>query len=601
MHFYLRAIRYFRQDLGKIVASLLLIGLSNLLGLLWLFPFAILIDSVLGQKPADHWIYCAFFKVVPHDDKLKQIIALAVGMLVLRLLAELLRMLQTIITIRIGYNGLMRVRCDLFKKLQQLSLAYHKSQPQGDAIYRLSYDSLGFQSILNVATGILVNAVTLIVMAVLMFTMNWKLALISLAVVPPLLIVIRGYGSILKTRYTQANEVDSQLTTAIQRSVSSIGLVQAFGRESDEYHNFFQTVGDSVRTRMRLHWDEVIYWLLLGIIFAIGAAAIFGFGAYYAYRGLLDVGMLSIFLGYLEKMYDPLNKLSSSGASFAGGMVQVQRVFDVLDRDPVIKDSPGAVHLLRQPRALRFNHVSFEYRPGEPVLSDIDVTIRPGEMVAFVGSSGVGKTTLLNLLPRFYDPTGGSLMLDEHEARHIKVADLRKHVALVLQDNAILPTTVAENIAYGRPEATDAQIRRAAEMSGAATFIEKLPQKYETQITESGGNLSGGQRQRIGIARALVTEAPIVVLDEPTSALDPQHEQMITETLKNLRGQRTIVLVSHRLSTVADCDQIFVMEAGQIVERGTHDQLVAKRGLYFSMAKHQMKLTDEVATADTRR
>jgi ABC-type multidrug transport system fused ATPase/permease subunit len=350
---------------------------------------------------------------------------------------------------------------------------------------------------------------------------------------------------------------------------------------------------------MRLHWDEVIYWLLLGIIFALGAAAIFGFGAYYAYQGVLEVGMLTIFLMYLEKMYDPLNKLSSSGASLAGGIVQAQRVFDVLDRDPVIKDSPGAIPLPRQPRTLKFDHVGFEYRPGEPVLQDIDVTIRPGEMVAFVGSSGVGKTTLLNLLPRFYDPSSGALKLDEHDARNIKVADLRKHVALVLQDNVILPTTVAENIAYGRPDSTDAQIHRAAELSGASAFIDKLPQKYETQITESGSNLSGGQRQRIGIARALITEAPIIVLDEPTSALDPQHEHMITETLKSLKSRRTIVLVSHRLSTVADCDQIFVMDGGRIIERGTHEQLIAKRGLYFTMAKYQMKLSDEATERRT--
>jgi subfamily B ATP-binding cassette protein MsbA len=353
---------------------------------------------------------------------------------------------------------------------------------------------------------------------------------------------------------------------------------------------------------MRLHLDEVLYWLILGVILGIGASVIFGYGGYLVYRGQLELGMLTMFLFYLEKLYDPLNKLSASGTTFAGANTQVRRVFDVLDLDPVIKDAPGAVHLARQARTLRFDHVSFEYRPGDLVLNDIDVTIRPGEMVAFVGSSGVGKTTLLNLLPRFYDPTRGALKLDDHDARNIRVADLRKHVALVLQDNVILPTTVAENIAYGRPDATDAQIRRAAEMSGAASFIEKLPQKYETQVTESGGNLSGGQRQRIGIARALITEAPIIVLDEPTSALDPQHEQMITETLKALRSQRTIILVSHRLSTVADCDQIFVMESGQIVERGTHEQLITQRGLYFTMAKHQMKLKDEeVLTTDEHR
>ena len=214
-------------------------------------------------------------------------------------------------------------------------------------------------------------------------------------------------------------------------------------------------------------------------------------------------------------------------------------------------------------------------------------------MVAFVGESGVGKTTLLSLVPRFYDPWQGAITLDGHDLRQVKVGDVRRHVALVLQENVVLPTSVRENIAYGRPGATDAEIRRAAELAGAAGFIDKLEHGYAEQISEAGSNLSGGQRQRISIARALLTEAPVIVMDEPTSALDPQHEQLITETLKGIKGLRTLVLVSHRLSTVADCDRIFVMDGGHIVEEGTHDALVARRGLYYKMAKHQMKLDDD--------
>jgi subfamily B ATP-binding cassette protein MsbA len=222
------------------------------------------------------------------------------------------------------------------------------------------------------------------------------------------------------------------------------------------------------------------------------------------------------------------------------------------------------------------------------VLRDVSLTIEPGEMVAFVGASGVGKSTLLNLVPRFYDPTDGAIRFDGIDARDVKIADLRRHVALVLQESVILPTTIAENIAYGRQHATMQQVRAVAEMAGAAEFIEQLPQGYNTQISEGGQNLSGGQRQRISIARALLTEAPFVILDEPTSALDPLHERHITEALRRLKRQRTVILVSHRLSTVVDCDRIFVMDGGAVAERGTHQELLALGGLYATMAHHQM-------------
>jgi ABC-type multidrug transport system fused ATPase/permease subunit len=245
--------------------------------------------------------------------------------------------------------------------------------------------------------------------------------------------------------------------------------------------------------------------------------------------------------------------------------------------------------------------VSFEYRSGEPVLRDVSAKVTPGEMVAFVGPSGAGKSTVLNLLPRFYDPTDGAVRFDGHDLRAVKLKDVRAHVALVLQENLILPTSVRDNIAYGRADATDADVRKAAELAGAHEFIQRLPDGYATVLTESGQNLSGGQRQRIAIARALASESPVVVLDEPTSALDPQNEQMVTETLRSLKGKRTVVIVSHRLSTVSDCDRIYLMEEGRVVEQGTHESLIARRGAYYRMARHQMKLgeakSDAVASA----
>jgi ABC-type multidrug transport system fused ATPase/permease subunit len=602
MHLYRRAIAYFRHDVAQIILLFILIGGWTVASVLQLWPLAVLFDDVLNPivHQENRLIPRIFLDLLP-TGRGSQIVGLAIITLLLTLGKELIQMYRTLLAIRIGYNGLVRSRIELFRKLQQLSIGYHRSQSQGDAIYRVSYDAYGFQQVFNVFVLIVVNGLTLLVMAWIMFATDWKLTLCALAVAPLLLVTIKIWGKILADRTTDVKEIDSAMTTSLQRSMAAIGLVQAFGREGDEFERFHHTVRTSVQTWLRLHWQEVLYWLAIGSIFAIGGAVMFGYGGWIVYQDQfvlhkkdgMTIGALSVFIGYLGMLFDPLRQLSTSGSSAAGAMAGVKRVFEVLDRDATIKDAPGASSLPRKPRTLQFDHAGFEYRAGEAVLVDINVTIAPGEMVAFVGSSGVGKTTLLNLLPRFYDPTSGAMKLDGHDARSIRIADLRKHVALVLQESVILPTSVAENIAYGRPDASDAQIHRAAELAGAATFIDKLPQKYESQISESGGNLSGGQRQRIAIARALLTEAPILVLDEPTSALDPQHEQMITQTLQSLKKQRTIILVSHRLSTVADCDQIFVMDEGKIVERGTHEGLIAQRGLYFQMAKHQMKLEDE--------
>lgn len=603
MQLYLRALRYYRQEVGRIVLLLTMIATSTASLTLQVFPLAILVDYFTGLK-GTNWVSRAFFGVVP-DSPIAVIVGLAVFYLLLKLLEEGLRMFQTLLSIRVGYGALMRVRCDLFRKLQELSLAYHKSQPQGDAIYRLSWDTYGVQTVVQgFIQSVVVNSLTLIWMLAIMFEANWRLTLISLAVIPPLYWTTKIYGKILQKKATEAKEVESQLTTTIQRSAATIGLVQAFSREKDEYNRFQSNVSSSVAAYLRLHWQEVLFWLMVGVILAFGAAGILGYGGYLVYRDQwinklgeagFTAGQLTIFIRLLEQLYGPLKNLSGSASMLATGVAGCKRVFEVLDRDPIIQDAPDAVALPKQPRVLDLDNVVFSYRPNNNVLDGVTCHIQPGEMVAFVGSSGVGKTTLLNLLPRFYDPVDGAIKLDGHDLRKIRVKDVRAHIALVLQENVVLPTTVRENIAYGRPDATEAQITRAAELAGAASFIDKLDHKYEEQVSESGSNLSGGQKQRISIARALLTEAPVIIMDEPTSALDPQHEQLIIETLKNIKGHRTLILVSHRLSTVADCDQIFVMEAGKIIEQGKHHELIKQRGLYWQMAKHQLKLEDSEA------
>jgi len=608
VRFYARVLSYFAPDWPYILLTFGFIVCSTVAALLQPFPLAILIDSIEVKEPSNHWAYRFFLWLSP-ESVLGKIIALAVITLVLRLVQELFTMGKALANIRVGYSGLMRARCDLFEKLQQLSLAYFKSQPQGDAIYRLSTDVYGFQTTLNnLVNAVVVSAVTLVAMAWIMFSMNWRLTCLALTVTPALVWSHRYFHGVLKRKWMDVKEIDTALTTTIQRSVATMGLVQAFGQEEREYGKFEHTVRSSISKYVRTHLSEIAYGLVVGLILGTGSALIFGYGGYLVYRDQfvnhvgengMTVGKLLVFITYLAQLYGPLSNLTAAGASMTQGVVGCQRVFEVLDRDPVIFDAPDARALAKQSRVLTLENLTFEYLPETPILRSISATISPGQMVAFVGSSGVGKSTMLSLLPRFYDPTGGSIRLDGIDIRGVRIKDLRRHIALVLQENTILPASVSENIAYGRPEASDEQIRHAAKLAEADTFIRALPEGYATEISESGANLSGGQRQRIAIARALITEAPIMILDEPTSALDPNNERSITHTLNSLKGQRTIILVSHRLSTVVECDQIFMMERGEIIERGTHDELVARRGAYYEMARHQLQLDEAEAGATT--
>jgi subfamily B ATP-binding cassette protein MsbA len=342
---------------------------------------------------------------------------------------------------------------------------------------------------------------------------------------------------------------------------------------------------------MKMAWQEQLYPLAVQTVFGIGRASVIGVGGYFVYRDFaagnpngFTMGAVLAFLIYYERLWDPINRLTGFPAAVAINAAACDRVFHVLDRAPDVQDPPHPSPLPVRPRTLRLENVSFSYDAGRPVLSEVSATVRPGEMVAFIGPSGAGKSTLLNLLPRFYDPTAGAITLDGHDLRTVSLDDVRHHVTLVPQENALLPTTIGENIAYGSPGATRRQVVEAARLAGAAEFIEQMPEGYDTPVTESGQNLSGGQRQRLAIARALLTEAPILVLDEPTSALDPHHEQLIRQTLRALRGRRSLILVTHRLEAAADCDHVVVLCGGRVVERGTHEGLLAAGGPYARMA-----------------
>jgi subfamily B ATP-binding cassette protein MsbA len=581
---------YFASDRALIAVLVLLIGISVFVGLLEAWPLAVLIDTVLTREPKGGWTHQALLSFLP-EDKLGQVIAVVLvgaGLQIVGYSAWLGRMM---INYHLNYRGTARVRYDLFTKLQEIGLTYHRSHPQGDGLFRLSYDVLGPWGIVDLVIGTAVAAVVAVIMASILLSINTPLALAALSIAPFMIASNWFFGRRIHTRTLDSKQADTDLMSFTQQALATMGLAQAFRREPHEFARYQGWIMRSIRAALRLNWQEQLYPFTRDVMLAVAGAIIFGYGGYLVYRdqfaapiaGGMTVGVLFVFVDYTRKLWDPLKWLTEFVAKVQFHIAASRRVFAVLDAPVSITEAPNAKNLPLLPRTLTLDRVGFSYHRGQRVLQDISAQIQPGEMVAFVGPSGTGKSTLLSLMMRFYDPTEGALRLNGIDFRDVRIADLRGQMALVGQDSIMLPVSIAENIGYGCPGATRAQIARAAQMAGAADFIASLEEGYDTLLTEGGQNLSGGQRQRIAIARALVSEAPFLILDEPTSALDPHHEQRLVRTLCGLKGRRTIVLVTHRLASVVKCDSIFVVDGGRIVERGSHQQLLEQGGTYASM------------------
>jgi ATP-binding cassette subfamily B protein/subfamily B ATP-binding cassette protein MsbA len=427
---------------------------------------------------------------------------------------------------------------------------------------------------------IFTEAVTLVAAFTLMVRMDWALTLVSFVVLPVVMLGIRFYSERIRRASTSIQERESDLLATTQEGLSSVRMIRAFGRESFEIGQFLRAATQSLEANFKMNLTSTQSSLVVGTLMALGTSLMYATGAFQVLHGKLTLGDLLVFASYLTMLYTPIEQLTYTAWALEGAAAGAQRCFEILDEREETEEHPDALTLERVTGEISFSNVSFSYTPAKSVLKKIDLIISPGETVAFVGSTGTGKSTLLSLIPRFYDPCEGRVCLDGHDLRDVTKASLRAQIGMVFQETLLFSSTIRENIAYGREGATDAEIIEAARRAQAYDFIMAMPHGFETSVGERGGHLSVGQRQRIGIARAFLKNAPILLLDEPTSALDPATEKEIMETILELMKGRTTLIVTHRIATIHRLQHIVVLDQGAIAQQGSGESLLAADGVY---------------------
>src|SRR5712691_691271 len=576
MSIYRRVLRYYRPFLGQTILGLFLSLIGIGLNLLKPWPFKVIVDDFLRAGPP-----------IGSDWRI-WIPLLCLALVVIQLLWGIINWITSYFFVKIGLQALLKLRTDLYSYLQSLSLKYHDARRSSDSSFRVAYDSQSIQTIYNKGfTNIFGAIITLIGTFVIMLRLDWQLTLVSLGIVPLVVGAIYLFAHRIRRESTSIQEHESAVLAQAQEGLSSIRMVHAFGREEFEVLQFHQQASQSLQANLRLTLTNVNSALVISTLMVIGTAAMYYVGTLHVLAGTLTLGSLLVFSAYLLMLYQPLESLTYTAWAMEGATAGAKRCFEVLDRQDDVVDSPNAITISEAKGALAFQDASFGYAQDRHVLHDVDLGIEPNQIIAIVGGTGAGKSTLLSLVPRFYDPTTGSVALDGRDLRQIKKKSLRIQIGIVLQDTLLFSTTVRENIAYGRPDATEEEIVDAARRAQADEFIRDLPNGYDSTVGERGGHLSVGQRQRIGIARAFLKNAPILLLDEPTSALDPATEAAIMETIKELMQGRTTLIVTHRLATIHNVDQIIVLEHGRIVESGRGADLVAQRGTYAKLYRSE--------------
>jgi ATP-binding cassette subfamily B protein len=582
-----RLLSYWRSARRETLIGAGFLVVATAVDLLQPWPIKWLVDYVFGTQTPPGWL-ASLWPAIGARETAGGIAAVCFSILGLALAHRLASMAGHFCLLRVGARVVQQLRCHACDQLHRLSLAYHDRTKVGDSLYRVAYDAHAAQTLFNGAlVPIATSALVLVGAFIVMLQMNVLLTLVTLAMTPFFVVVIRGFSRRIDQEARQYHEHESSLVSALQESLSGIRAIQAFTLEPETQQRFHDQSQCSLRASQRMTRTQLLYAACAGLIVSVGTAAVVWVAGRQVMQGRMSVGDILVFLAYLGLLYQPMNTFSQSASVIQAARAQLRRVFEIVDAVPDITDRPGARELTNVRGAIEFREVAFQYTPEQPVLRGINLSVEPGQIVAIVGRTGAGKTTMASLLLRFYDPTGGAVLLDGHDFRELRLAWLRSQVSVVLQDPILFATTIASNIAYGRPGATPAQIREAARRAQADEFIAALPAGYDTLLGERGVNLSGGQRQRLSIARAFLKDAPILILDEPTSALDSQTEQALLACQRELMCGRTTFIIAHRLSTVRHAHTIVVLDQGRIIEQGSHDELLRQDTAYARMYQAQ--------------
>jgi subfamily B ATP-binding cassette protein MsbA len=584
-------IRPYRGTLAIIFVAMLI---ETFMSLAAPWPLKIILDSVVGDHKIAPWLHRLLGHTLEGGNRLHIAFVAACLYVIISALGALASYIENYYTESAGQWVAHDLRMRMYNHLQRLSLGYYNTHQTGPILSTITSDISTIQSFASSSTlDILVDMLTIVSMLGLMFWLNWDFTLIALAVTPFLLFFVSRFKKAVKDATHEVRKEQSQIVAVVQQGLESMQVIKAFGQEKTE-EDMLKTVSEAtVSAALKARSVKALLSPVVTIVVAICTAIVLWRGAALILAGTMTVGSLTVYLAYLSRFFKPVKDLATTTNAIAQVTVGVERVRSILDTDTVIPDPPDGLDPATLKGEIELRNVAFGYNPETPILTDVSFHIQPGEFVGIVGPTGSGKSTVVSLIPRFYDADSGSVLVDGKDVRDYRIKPLRDQIGYVLQDTVLFHGTILENIAFGNPHATKDEIIAAAKLANADEFISRMPLGYDTLVGERGSTLSGGQRQRIGIARVMVRNNPILLLDEPTAALDSESEKLVIDALEKLMKGKTVIAIAHRLTTIRDSDQIIVLAGGVVAESGSHDELLKRGGIYADLYRTQFDVGTE--------